>query len=122
MGYYQGSGIVSGGGESTRPLKSFYEWGTFAIRQKSVTQTVKYPGVSKATAEGTHCGENLTAVNGGSGDLAWIIFDAEGTRTDVSYSQISDSNLYELYVTTETLSVALSQNRTRNLTGTGWGS
>ena len=120
MGYYQGSGIVTGGGESTRPLKAFYEWGSFAVRQKSVTQTVKYPGVSKTTAEGFHCSENLKAVNGGSGDLAWIIFDAEGTQTHVSYSQISDSNLYEVYVTTETLTASLSPSTTRNLTNSGW--
>ena len=116
MGYYQGSGVVKGGGESTRTLKSFYEWGSFAVRQKSVTSSVTLPGVSLATAQGTHASDNLTAVSGGSNDLAWIIFDAEGTRNTVNYSQIADSNLYELTTTTETLSAWLSSNSTRYIT------
>ena len=115
MGYYTGSGETTGGGESTRTLKSFYEWGAFAIRQKSVTSTLRKCGVSLATAQNTHASDNLTAINGGSGDLAWIIFDAEGTRTTVAYSQIGGSNLYELNVTTETLSAWQSSTTTRSV-------
>ena len=116
MGYYTGNGVVTGGGESSRQLKSFYEWGAYAVRQKSVTQTTVKPGVSLATAKEEHSVDNLTAVSGGSGDLAWIIFDAEGTRKIVSYSQISDSNLYQLDITTETLTAWLSNSTTRYIT------
>ena len=116
MGYYQGSGVVKGGGESTRALKSFYEWGSFAVRQKSVTSSVTSPGVSLSTAQNAHASDNLSAVSGGSGSLAWIIFDAEGTRTTVAYSQIADSNLYELTTTTETLSAWMSSSSTRYIT------
>lgn len=115
MGYYTGNGVVSGGGENTRTLKSFYEWGAFAIRQKSVYSTNTKPGVSLTTAQGTHATDNLTAVNGGSGTLAWIIYDAEGTRTTINYMQISESNLYELNVTTETLSAWQSSTATRRI-------
>ena len=115
MGYYSGNGETIGGNESTRTLKSFYEWGAFAIRQKSVTKTVRKSGVSLATAEGTHATDELTAIAGGSGDLAWVIFDAEGTRTVIAYSQIGGSNLYELNVTTETLSAWQSSSTTRRV-------
>lgn len=115
MGYYNGSGMVSNGGETTRTLKSFYEWGAFAIRQKSVYSTNTKPGVALATAQAAHASDNLTAVSGGSGNLAWIIFDAEGTRTTVNYMQISGSNLYELNVTTETLSAWQSSTTTRRI-------
>ena len=115
MGYYTGNGVVTGGGESTRTLKSFYEWGAFAIRQKSVTSTVRKSGVSLATAQGTHATDNLTAVAGGSGDLAWIIFDAEGTRTVIAYNQIGGSNLYDLNITTETLNAWQSSTTTRRV-------
>ena len=115
MGYYNGNGVVAGGGEQGRTLKSFYEWGSFAIRQKTVSSTRKYSGVSLATAQGFHSSDNLTAVTGGSGSLAWIIFDAEGTRILVSYSKIADSNLYEVNVTTETLSAWQSSTSTRRL-------
>lgn len=115
MGYYTGNGIVSGGVTSTRSLKSFYEWGSHAVRQRSSTTTVKKPGVSLETARAAQASDNLTAVSGGSGDLAWIIFDAEGTKTSASYSQIGDSNLYELVITTETLNCYLSHDTTRTL-------
>ena len=115
MGYYTGNGETVGGGESTRTLKSFYEWGSFAIRQKSVTSTLRKSGVSLATAQASHAEDNLSAVAGGYGDLAWIIFDAEGTRKTVSYSQIGNSNLYELEITTETLNAWQSSTDTRRV-------
>lgn len=113
MGYAAGSEVITSGGESTRTLKSFYEWGAFAIRQKSVVTTKKYTGVSLATCQSYHASDNLTAINGGSGSLAWIIFDAEGTKTTVSYSQIGDSNLYDLTITTENLNAWQSSTHTR---------
>lgn len=116
MGYYTGSGVTSGGGERGRTLKSFYEFGSFAVRQKCVTTTVRRSGVSLDTAKSFHSSDNLTAVGGGSGNLAWLIFDAEGTRKTVSYSQIADSNLYEVLVTTEVYNAWLSSNNTRRIT------
>lgn len=115
MGYYSGSGVVVGGSESGRTLKSFYEWGAFAIRQKTVSSTLRKPGVALSTAQAEHSADDLTAVNGGSGNLAWIIFDAEGTRKIVSYAQIGDSNLYELNITTETLSAWQSKTTSRTI-------
>lgn len=115
MGYYSGDGVVTGGGQSENTLKSFYEWGSFAIRQKNVYSTKVKRGVSLETAKQTNEVSSLTAIAGGSGSLAWIIFDAEGTRQTVSYSRIADSNLFELSVTTETLSAWQSSTSTRRV-------
>ena len=115
MGYYNGNGVVSGGGESTRTLKTFYEWGGFAIRQKSVVETTVHRGVSKARAKEFHASDSLSMIIGGSGNLAWGIFDAEGDKTTVSYSQIADSNLYEVNVTTEHLNALQSSTNSRRV-------
>ena len=119
MGYYTGTGVTSGGGKSTRTLKSFYEWGSFAIRQTTVSETRRLPGVSLSTArssvQSSDNNDALSAVTGGFGTGAWIIFDAEGTKKIVSYSQIGDSNLYELNITTETLSAYKSNTGSRQI-------
>ena len=119
MGYYTGSGVVSGGGKSSRTLKSFYEWGAFAVRQTSVSETTRLPGVSLTKAreavDSNHNNDALSAVTGGTGNMAWIIYDAEGTEKRVSYSQIGDSNLYELNITTETLSAYQSNTGSRQI-------
>lgn len=118
MGYYTGSGIASGGTSSTKTLKTFaiMGGGSFSVRQKSVSHSIKMPGVSLEYAKSKSGSDNLSAVTGGSGSLSWIIFDAEGTRTTTSYTQISDSNLYELTETTETLTAYASGTKMRNLT------
>lgn len=115
MGVYTGAGKIVEGGETTRTLKSFYEWGAFAIRQKCVSSTLRKPGVSLAAAQAEHGSDNLTAVSGGSGSLAWIIYDAEGVRKTVSYSQIDGSNLYELNITTENYTAWRSSSTARSL-------
>lgn len=115
MGYYTGNGTVTGGGVSTRTLKSFYEWGAHAVRQRSRVSTVRKSGVSLAAAQAANASDDLTAVSGGSGALAWIIFDAEGTKVSPSYSQIGDSNLYDLVITTETLNCYWSHTGGRAL-------
>lgn len=116
MGYAAGKQVVMSGGESTRTLKTFFEGGAWGVRQKSVVQTVKMSGVSLATCQSYHATDALTAVSGGGGAYAWIIFDAEGVKTTVSYSQIGDSNLYDLTITTETLNAWMSSSSTRYIT------
>lgn len=108
MGYYTGSGVVVGGGEKYSTLRTFaiLGGGSFKVTQKNVFSTVRSSGVSLSTAQNSKASENLTNVNGGSGNLAWIVFDANGTRVTPSYSRIGDSNLFDLDVTTETLTAS----------------
>ena len=111
MGYYTGSGVISGGGEKHSTLRTFaiLGGGSFKVVQKNVYSTTRKSGVSLATAQTAHSSENLTNVNGGSGMYAWIVFDANGTRTTPTYSKIGDSNLYELNILNETLSSSTKQ-------------
>lgn len=116
MGYYQGDGVVVGGGSSARTLKAGYEYGAHAIRQRSVTSTLRKAGVSLSAAQAAAvASDNLSAIGGGYGSGAWVIFDAEGTRTTADYSQIGGSNLYELNIVTETLVAWQSNDSTRRV-------
>ena len=111
MGYYTGNGVISGGGEKHSTLRTFaiLGGGSFKVVQKNVYSTTRMAGVSLAKAQEEHSSENLTNINGGSGSLAWIVFDANGTRSTPTYSKIGDSNLYELNVLNETLSSTTKQ-------------
>ena len=111
MGYYNGTGVVSGGGERYSTLRTFaiLGGGSFKVVQKNVYSTTKKSGVSLSTAQAAKASENLYNVNGGSGTLAWIVFDAYGTRSTPTYSKIGDSNLYELNTLNETLSATTKQ-------------
>ena len=105
MGYYKGNGVVSGGGEAYSVLRTFaiLGGGSFKVSQKNVYVNRRKSGVSLQQAQAEHESHDLHAVYGGSGTLAWIVFDAYGTRKTPTYSQIGDSNLYELNITEETL-------------------
>jgi len=105
MGYYNGSGVVVGGGEKYTTLRTFsiLGGGSFKVSQKNVFSTLKKQGVSLQEAQSAHESHSLSNVNGGTGSLAWIVFDARGTMSTPAYSRIGDSNLFELCITTETL-------------------
>lgn len=110
MGYYTGSGVIVGGGETNNVLRSFMilGGGSFQVRQENVFSTKKFSGVSLETAQNSHESGSFSPIYGGSGAYAWICFDASGTRVTPSYSRIGDSNLYELNVTTENLTAYIS--------------
>lgn len=110
MGYYNGNGVIVGGGETNNVLRSFaiLGGGSFQVRQKNVFSTKKFSGVSLETAQASHESGDFTPIYGGSGAYAWICFDASGTRVTPSYSRISDSKLFELNVTTENLTAYTS--------------
>jgi len=105
MGYYNGNGIITGGGEKNTVLRSFaiLGGGSFQVRQKNVFTHLRKAGVSLQTAQEAHESGSYTPIYGGSGSFAWICFDASGTRVTPTYSRIGDSNLFELNITTENL-------------------
>ena len=107
MGYYNynGNGVISGGGESYSLLRSFaiLGGGSFKVSQKNVYVNRRFSGVSLARAQAEHESHDLHSIYGGSGSLAWIVFDAQGTRKTPTYSQIGESNLYELNIKEDTL-------------------
>lgn len=112
MGYYTGNGEVTAIGESESSLKNFYWYGGHVIQQKCVRTTRRIAGVSKATAESYHSSRVMSAVGGGSGSLAWIVYDAEGTDIQYESRPIDGSNLYEV---TESKSVYTAWHGNQNV-------
>ena len=103
MGYYAGSGVVTGGG-STVSLRSTGPaiGGAYYTYQRTNATVTQKNGVSLATAQGESGDMNLTYWQwpGGVYEPA-----CRGTKRDVSYSQINGSNLYALTITESTVQV-----------------
>lgn len=114
MGAYTGSGIVTGGGESIRPLTSLSfkdqngGLNYYFVEQKERQTATVFPGVTRQTAQATEASSSMSelvldwwwASTGGDGGYQlWVVPSCKGTRTDPRYTQISGSNLYELDVT-----------------------
>lgn len=103
MGYYTGSGSISGGGSSVSLRSSGPAvGGAFYTYQRTETAVTVRNGVSLATAQAEQSDMNLNYWQwpGGAVEPA-----CRGTRKSVSYSQINGSNLYALQVTNETIQV-----------------
>ena len=103
MGYYGGNGVVSGGGEQVSQFGSLVYNGAHIVYQKTVSTVTKKAGVSLATAQAAHGACTLKSSTFSFANL-YPFVGCRGTKTDVSYSQIADSNLYELDVTESTMS------------------
>jgi len=109
MGYYTGNGETTGGGSSVSVLERFVWYGGHVVWQRSTTSTNRKGGVSLATAEAARgtCSlsdKNFTWVSGNV-SCSHMALGCKGSRSDVSWSQISGSNLYELVTTNEHLEV-----------------
>lgn len=118
MGYYSGSGIVSSGGSTPSSGGSYAlpKYGNRGFLKKMTKTTVtRYPGVSLATAQGSLGSNNMIARAAWEADSSGYFYDVifpdcSGSSTGYSYSQIGDSNLYELVKTETQVSVAVDTN------------
>ena len=105
MGYYTGTGVTSGGGSTVAAFESRIWDGYHTAFQKKTTVVNRKPGVSLATAQAAEGSVNMSHHTFGSGFLTRTYFNCKGTQVNVSYSQIGESNLYELTTTTDTIQV-----------------
>ena len=122
MGYYQGNGIVSGGSVATVSggSVSLPMSGSIFLKRKTRTTVTKFPGVSLATAQSKDSANTMSArlanewqTAPGGGFVYYnevVIPDYAGDTTSFSYSQIGDSNLYELIQTIESVSSSYDRN------------
>lgn len=103
MGYYSGNGVTSGGG-STTSLRSTGPavGGAFYVYQRVKSEVNTKNGVSLETAKAAQGDINMNYWQWPGG---MVEPGCRGTRSSATYSQISDSNLYTLQVTTETIQV-----------------
>lgn len=107
MGYYTGSGEVTGGGSSVSLYEHFIWYGAHNVYQRTTSKTTRRCGVSLATAEAEHGDLNMQTYQfNWGGNWHWSP-NCKGTKKQVSYSQIGGSNLYELSVTNETIAAKL---------------
>lgn len=103
MGYYTGSGVVSGGGSvvsmrETGPAVG----GAYYVYNRTVSRVTQKHGVSLATAEAEGGDMNLNHFQWPGG---MVTPACRGTQKNVSHSQINGSNLYLLTITNETVQV-----------------
>ena len=102
MGYYTGAGVVVGGSDSISQFERYMWGGAHTVFQRCVETVTKKSGVSLKTAQ-VASEMNLSNATFWNGMLSWTSFNCKGTATDVAYSQIAGSNLYELTITNRTL-------------------
>jgi len=104
MGYYSGSGVVTGGSDTISTLERYVWGGVHTIFQRNVQTTTVKSGVSLSTAQQETSDVVLSNATFWNGSLSWTSFNCKGTDKSVSYSQISGSNLYQLTIVNKTLS------------------
>jgi len=103
MGYYSGNGVTSGGGSNCAPFQT-YMWGGFhTVYQRTTSTVTRKSGVSLEVAQNEVGSCNLSSNTFYIGSSWYNSFNCKGTRKNVSYSQIGDTNLYELTITNETI-------------------
>ena len=106
MGYYTGNGVTSAGGESVNVFQSMWWYGYHTAYQKKITTVNRKPGVSLSTAQAAHA--SISMSNHTFPDGPYVTrnyYGCKGSQVNVSYSQIGESNLYELVTTTDTIQV-----------------
>ena len=109
MGYYTGNGVVVSGGQSTSVFFHFAWNGAHNVLQKCVSETKKLSGVSLQRAQGTSCSNSLATkqlFNNARTLNCWSA-NCSGVKEDANYSQIGESNLYELTVVKNTFTAKL---------------
>lgn len=105
MGYYNGNGVTSGGGENIRQFGSLVYGGVHIVMQKTVSTVTRKSGVSLQTAQSERCALTLkSAVFSWANIYPWV--GCCGTQKDVSYQQINGSNLYELNIVNKTMTAS----------------
>lgn len=105
MGYYTGAGVTSGGGSTVSTLESRFWYGFHTVFQQKTTVVTRKPGVSLQTAKAEQSSINMQNYSFSSNGGTRNYFNCKGSQVNVSYSQIGDSNLYELTITSDTIKV-----------------
>lgn len=105
MGYYNGNGVTTSGGDNIRVFGSLVYGGAHIVQQKTVSTVTRKSGVSLQTAQAEKSSLSLkTATFSWANIYPWV--GCCGTQKDVSYSQINGSNLYDLVITNKTMTAS----------------
>lgn len=105
MGFYNGNGITTSGGEIVSVFGTLVYNGAHIVLQKTVSEVTRKAGVSYQTATSEHASTTLyTKTFQWANSYPWV--GCYGTKKEVSYSKISDSNLFELNITNSTMTAS----------------
>lgn len=103
MGYYQGNGVTSGGGESTSLTRTGPSpSGAYYLYQRIKSTVTTKNGVDLATAQAQRGDMSMNYWTWPGG---LVEPGCRGTKTSAQYAQIGDSNLYTLAITNEVIQV-----------------
>lgn len=103
MGYYNGNGMISGGGSTTNVFQTLIWYGFHTCYQKKTTENTTLPGVSLARAKSEVGAISMSHLTIQQGGITRTYLNAKGTQKNVSHSQINGSNLYELSITNDSI-------------------
>lgn len=107
MGYYSGPGAVSNGGSVVSLRSSGPDVaGPFVTYQRTTSTVTAKHGVSLAAAQASESNINLSYWTWPGGRIEPA---CKGTKTNSAYTPISNSNLYDLSVTSETVQFRATQ-------------
>lgn len=105
MGYYTGNGVTSGGGSAVQLHESTYWYGEHRVYQLVTTVVNKKEGVALGTAQAAVGAISMNNQTWSQGMVTFISHNCKGSKTNYTYNQIGDSNLYSLVATQETIKV-----------------
>jgi len=105
MGYYNGSGMTTSGGEIVSVFGTLVYGGAHIVLQKTVSNVTRKAGVSYQTAIAEQASTTLNSHTFGWANNYWWV-GCSGSKKEVSYSRISDSNLFELNITESTMTAS----------------
>lgn len=108
MGYYNGSGVVTGGGSVITAQDCVISDGTLIRERKTTTKTTVKNGVSLATAQAATPSRDCCCNDITCGNYSWPTPHASGRTVNYTYSQINGSNLYTLTEEREEFQMRLS--------------
>ena len=111
MGYYTGSGVRSGGGSTVGVYEHFIWYGSHNVYQQHTETTTRKSGVSLDTAASDVSSISMTDYrftwSSGNASAWYNSCNCKGTTKNVKYSQIGDSNLYEMTIEIDTVKAKL---------------
>lgn len=99
MGYYTGAGVTSGGGSTVGVFEHFVWFGAHNVYQKTTSVTTRKSGVSLNVAKSvdSECNMSMNRFTWGNGCFHYSM-NCRGSQRQVHYSQMGDSNLYEMTI------------------------
>ena len=111
MGYYTGTGEITGGGSTITVYENFVYAGMHNVYQRRTSTNTRRAGVSLATAQAEGSTMNMRSVtftwSSPGATYTHLSPNAVGTEKQVGYSQISGSNLYELQIANSSVQARL---------------